>query len=299
MISRQEVINKSPWLTSADIRPYVYVRPSNRITRPGARHHLDWFQGHRPVYINPLDLSQLEFAEQIYFLEGQAFGPSNMAMPRWVFYDCAVIPGFIAGFAMRTKSLPDSIKSVMRFDKSSEWTPLSLFIIIPTMRRGEWTAHNLCTINALLPEADRYYGLGFLSKAFGLWYANVETCCGITQWRSPSLKLHTHYGDFEIVTAYTPVHSYPQSLTYRLRVETDSWARFYSRVPNQTFHDRYQPAGFEINPTDAISMQAFQQKLQAGDREYFLNAQEIAAKDLVAPQIVYTPTSQSSRRPSS
>lgn len=95
---------------SGDIRPYVFVRPENRILNPGARHHLDWF-GHEPIIKNPMDLRELSFADRIYSIEERAFGPSNMAMPRWVFYDCAVIPGFVAGFAARPQALSSAARA--------------------------------------------------------------------------------------------------------------------------------------------------------------------------------------------
>ena len=53
-----------------------------------------------------------------------------------------------------------------------------------------------------LKKKHRYYGLGFLTKAFGLWYANIPVCCGVTQWTSPALKIHSHYGVIEVLTAY-------------------------------------------------------------------------------------------------
>jgi hypothetical protein len=241
------------------------------------------------VYINPLDVSEIDFAERIYYLENKAFGPTNMAMPRWVFYDCAVVPGFIAGYAMRTSSLTPAVREVMSHSNDSEWTPLSLFIIIPTMAKGEWVAHNLCSINSLLPKEERFYGLGFISKAFGLWYANVETCCGITQWMSPSMKLHTHYGDFEILTSYTPVHSYPRTLTYRLKVDTRSWMRFFSREENGKFGSDYEYAEFEVDPKQDESLKGFQARLQKGEGPFFLNAEEVAAKALDEKQRVYRP----------
>ena len=47
-------------------------------------------------------------------------------------------------------------------------------------------------------------------------YANIETC-GMTQWfflRSDFILIM----DFEVLTAYTPAHSYPERLAYRLNV---------------------------------------------------------------------------------
>jgi hypothetical protein len=291
-----DILAKSDWFTkfasTGDIRPYVFVRPDNKIAHPGSRHHLDWFPM-QPIYKNPLDLQELEFAEQIYFIEERAFGAANMAMPRWVFYDCAVIPGFVAGFAMRTSKLPEAIRQLMyadpRRDPSSEWTPLSLFIIIPTMAKGQWVAHNLCSVNSILPAKDRFYGLGFLSKAFGLWYANVESCCGMTQWSNPALRLHTHYGHMEVVTAYTPVHSHAKTITYRVQVDTGCWERFFTREEDLGFLEKYQPSGFQIDPVREESMISLHKKLQKGEGPYFLSAAEIASKKLSDPLSIFQP----------
>lgn len=285
------ILSKADWFmkygANGDIRPYVYVRPDSKIASPGSRHKLDWFPM-ETVYKNPLDLSELEFAEQIYYLEGKAFGPSNMAMPRWVFYDCAIIPGFVAGFAMRTKALPAAVKKVMRYKDDFEWTPLSLFIIIPTMAKGQWAAHNLCAINSLLPEADRFYGLGFLSKAFGLWYANVESCVGMTQWGSPAIKLHTHYGHMEVMTAYTPVHSHAKTITYRVEVDTQCWEKFFTREPDLHFLEKYGPAGFEIDPKSEDSMISLHKKIQNNEGPFYLSAADIAQKNLKDSLLIYT-----------
>lgn len=285
----QELISKASWFQSEDIRPYVYVRAENHIQNPGQRHHLDWFQGIEPIYKNPLNLNDLEFAEQIYFIEERAFGPANLAMPRWVFYDCAVVPGFVAGFAHRTATLPPSLKKILRQSPNLDWTPLSLFIIIPTMARGEWVAHNLCSVNSLLSPADQFYGLGFLSKAFGLWYANVETCVGMTQWASPARKLHSHYGPMEILTSYTPVHSHAETLTYRVKVNTNSWTLFFTREPDLEFLEIYRPSGLMVDPKDSNSLLLLQKRLESGEGPYFLSAAQIASQSLTDPLNIYAP----------
>lgn len=274
------------WGASGDIRPYVYVRKDNMIKNPGSRHHSDWFPM-EPVYIDPLELNTLNFAENIYYIENNAFGPANMAMPRWVFYDCAVIPGFVAGFAMKTEKLPDSFRQAIKVPLNSEWTPLSLFIIIPTMAKGQWVAHNLCAINSLLPESERFYALGFLSKAFGLWYANVETCIGMTQWGSPALKLHTHYGHMEVMTAYTPVHSHAKTITYSVEVNTAVWEQFFTREIDLSFLENYMPCELELNPQKEESMIHLHERIQTGQGPYFLSAADIASKKLTDPLKIY------------
>lgn len=277
------------WMRDENIRPYVFVRPENRIHQPGEHHSkLDWFP-HDVLYKNPLEMDQVNFADRILYLESKAFGPSGMAMPRWVFYDCAIVPGFVAGFAHRTSALPQAIRNVLSVEDGDEWTPLSLFIIIPTMsEKGEWVAHNLCSINSLLDKKDQFYGIGFLSKAFGLWYANVRTCCGMTQWSSPSVRLHSHYGDFEVLTAYTPVHSYSRTLTYRVQVDVTDWGSFFTKTERKGFQRGYVPAGFEVDPTSEKSLIDFQRKLERGEGPFYLDGTETIAKALTDPLTVYT-----------
>lgn len=301
------LLAKADWMQSDDIRPYVFVRPENQIAQPGSAHRLDWFT-QAPVFKNPLDVRELAFADRIYSLEERAFGPSNMAMPRWVFYDCAVMPGFVAGFAARPSALSKAarealdpkkfpaslspiktsgvLKEVETLDEM-DWIPLSLFIIIPTMHKGEWVAHNLCSVNSLLPKEEQFYGLGFLSKAFGLWYANVEQCSGMTQWGSPALKLHSHYGHLEVIGAYAPVHSHAKTITYRVQVNTQCWEKFFTKDEDLAFLENYGPTGTLIDPQSEESMLNFQQRIERNEGPFFLSAGEIAQKKLDEKLMIY------------
>jgi hypothetical protein len=277
---------KLNWLGSEYLRPYVYVRNENRIGDPGKRFSLNWFPM-SPLFKNPLRMDEVDFADQIMRLESRAFAASNMPMPRWVFYDCAIVPGFVAGFAIHHSKATPEMLQVLQPLENTEWLPISLFIIIPTMAPKEWVAHNLCSINSLIPAEQSIYGLGFLTKAFGLWYANVEVCCGVTQWQSPAVRLHTHYGDFEVLTAYTPVHSYARTLTYRMVTDTKEWKRFFTHEQAADFYDKYEEAGFDVDPKDDASLKAFQKRLEAGEGRFYLNATQIRTQPLDAIFTVY------------
>lgn len=280
------LLKKAAWLGSDDIRPYVFVRPENKIENPGTRHKLDWFQ-HPPIYKNPLHLDELPFAEAIYQIEWKSFGAQDLAIPRWVFYDCGALPGFIAGFAGRTEKLSPDILKILNYSKDQEWCPLSLFIIIPTMHKGEWVAYDLCAINSVLPEEQRYYGLGFLTKAFGLWYANVELCTGMTQWGGPALKLHSHYGHLEVIGAYAPLHTHATTMTYRCEVDTGCWEKFFTREDDLGFLEKYGKTDFKIDPNNTESMISLQRKIQNSEGPFYLSASEIASNDIRDPLSIY------------
>ncbi len=274
------------WFDNVNVRPYVFVREENRIKKPGTAFKVDWFAG-EPIYKNPLLVANVEFANQILTMESQAFASSNMAMPRWVFYDCAVMPGFVAGFAIRAEKASPALKKMTGATDDAEWIPLSLFIIIPTMGDGEWVAHNLCSANAMLPESEKFYGLGFLTKAFGLWYANVKICCGMTQWKSPSVRLHTHYGNFEVLTAYTPVHSFSRTLTYRVKTDPREWVRFFTQKASPDFSRGYERLGFQVDPNSDESLREFQSRIERKEGPFFLDSNQIRTQALDAPLDVF------------
>ncbi|MCB9025368.1 MAG: hypothetical protein H6625_03550 [Bdellovibrionaceae bacterium] len=276
------------WLKNDQIRPYVFVREDMRVQDPGSNFNLSWFPD-MPLWFNPLQMDKVSYANQILNMERRAFHSVNMAMPRWVFYDCAIMPGFVAGFAHRTATLPLEMQVALGGKSQQEWTPISLFIIIPTMRDGEWFAHNLTSINSLLNSEDRWYALGFLTKCFGLWYANIKTCCGATQWTSPALRLHTQYGAFEVLTAFTPSHDYAHTITYRVKVDPHYWESYFLKKPIDNFEKLYESTGFIVEPKDEQSLIQLQRKIENHEGPFFLSPMEIRAKAKGESLSVYRP----------
>lgn len=268
------------WLKEDWIQPYLFVRKENRSSYPGSSHPINWFEHKKPIVLDPLSVESVNFAECIYSLESAAFEESAMPMPRWVFFDCAIMPGVITGFAIHRDKLNSEIKKKLKPDPSLEWVPVSLFIAIPTNMSGQWVAHNLSSLNSLLPREERLKGLGFLSKAFGLWYANIKNLCGMTQWGSPALKLHSHYGNLEVVTAYTPVHSYASTVTYRTWVDSRMWSRFFSKESSPAFQHYFKKAGFEVDPKESGSQKSFQAKIESGQGPFYLSEDEIRSNKL-------------------
>jgi hypothetical protein len=287
MAKLNPLLARATWLESEDYRPYVFVRPENKIDQPGTRHRLDWFEKLNPIYKNPLDLKELAFANAIYQIEWKAFGHQDLAIPRWVFYDCAAMPGFVAGFAGRTKKIPHKILELLNYSEDEEWCPLSLFIIIPTMHKGEWVAYDLCSVNSMLPKEEQLYGLGFLSKAFALWYANVAQCSGMTQWGSPSLKLHSNYGHLEMIGAYAPLHTHAKTMTYRCQVNIECWEKFFTKEPDLGFLESYGPTDLSVEPNNEESMIQLQNKIQNNEGPFFLSASEIARRGVRDPLTIY------------
>ena len=58
-------------------------------------------------FIDPTVTRSAVFLDLLQRLDALTFGPEGMPMDKWVFYDCAELPGFIYGFAMTVDDMTD------------------------------------------------------------------------------------------------------------------------------------------------------------------------------------------------
>ena len=281
---------KPDWLDHPDILPYICIRPENHKSIEGnfSQQSFDWFH-RKPKVINPLLLKNAGFIELQMKVDSIMFG--RLSTPRWAFFDCGIMPGIITGFVMKRDKLPKEIHNLYKNEHSHEkWVPLSLFIVIPSMDTGQWVAHNLCSLNGLLPSDKRFRGLGFLSKAFGLWYANIQSLYGVTQWHSNALKLHTNFGDFELIATYNASHDHSHSVTYKCLIDHVAWKRFFDKQEdNESFDLRYQKTQFLLHPTDEDSLKSIQSRIEKDEGPFFLSGDEVLFKPLGEPLTLFTP----------
>ncbi|MGE3974188.1 MAG: hypothetical protein AB7F59_06655 [Bdellovibrionales bacterium] len=276
--------NYKEWLESEDIRPYVFVRPANLPHNPGTLHQFSF--PHAPLLKDPFLTTQADFATQILALENRAFQASGMILPRWAFYDCSLMPGIVSGFAMRTKAIPSSIKKVLPLNDQLEWTPISLFICIPTAEKDHWVAHNLCSVSSILEKKDRWSSLGFLTKAYALWYFNVSQLYGMTQWGSPALKVHTNYGNFQIKSAYNLIHDYAETITYLVDIEARYWKEYLEDQVGP--RPNYQSTNITIPSSDKHAMLELQKRIEKGSGPYYIDGRELISDDSLKNIKIYT-----------
>ena len=111
-------------------------------------------------------------------------------------------------------------------------------------------------------------GLASVTKALALKTFNASEQVGATQWDSEALFIHTRFGPLDLVHAWTPAHSEPETLTYRFDV-TDQKLRAAMGDPAAIAalpsRDADNPAGvFEIPADDHVAMQDLQAEIEAG-----------------------------------
>ena len=160
--------------------------------------------------------------------------------------------------------------------------------MIPCINQDHWAAHNLCSLNSLFAKERKLKGLGFLSKAFGLWYFGINRLYGVTQWNSPALKLHANFGTCQLISAYNPLHNYANSLTYKCQVDPISWRNFFDKSRNnKSFHLLYQKTKITVDPNNEENLKSLQNRLDNKEGPFFLSGEEVLDTPLGQPLTLY------------
>lgn len=201
LLNRLEPFVVAPWwrFDALNLKPLgIEIRPEARFNILGTR--------------------AARFLARLVRLDRLTFGPEGMPMPEWLFVDGSALPGVITGLGIRADEIPLPARKRLGIDASpSELIPLAMYIAVPTRPPSVWYGHNLASLNRQLPDL-RLSGLATLTKALGLCVMRCRTQLGATQWTSAALHVHTRFGPLELLTAWTPAHANPATLTYRLRL---------------------------------------------------------------------------------
>ena len=213
--------------------------------------------------IDPLRVASERFLLLLQTLDRLTFGPEGMPMPRWVFYNAAEVPGGIFGFARRAHTLPPPVREALGLADADEGlVPLSMYVAIPVRPPVVWFGHNLASLNPVFPDLH-LKGLASITKALALKAFRCESQVGATQWDSNALHIHTRFGPLDLITAWTPAHSDPATLTYRFDL-TDTKIRHAAGDPAVSL--TYPGADLEIAAGDHDAMKALQVRIEAGER---------------------------------
>lgn len=212
---------------------------------------------------DPLRTRSHGFLERLKRLDEVTFGPEGMPMPRWVFFVGAELPAGIVGFGKPARDLDDAGRKLLGVPKDyDELVPFSMFIAIPMSEERTWMGHNLASAAFLLPD-EKLGGLGSLTKAVALRVYRAKWQIGATQWDTHALNVHTRLGPLELITAWTPAHGEPWTLTYRATINDDTLKNL-ARDPNGKV-ERPKPELY-IESTAHQAMQDLQARIEAGER---------------------------------
>lgn len=202
---------------------------------------------------NPLLLKDRGFIESLIKLDQLSFGPGGMGMPRWVLFDCALIPGAVVGFGINSSKLGQKDRDQFGVGEN-EFVPVSMYIAIPCADQISWFGHNLSSLNKILDYP--LPGLGLLTKYYALGVMQIKKLYGATQWDSPALGLHLKLAPMQLQASYVPIHTHENTLCY------ESYD-FYSQ--DEVFQTSVHKTGEEFEVSiDAIKK--LQQEIEAGKK---------------------------------
>lgn len=212
---------------------------------------------------NPQQRRHQAFVEQIRQLDELTFGPVGMPMPQWVFYDCAVMPGAVFGFAQPAATLEPWVRHCLKVPPGYDGdVPLSTFIAIPMLVPGTWLTYSLCDVNQVAPGAAPE-GLQQLTMILGLSVFRARYLYGTTQWRTPKLRVLTQLGPLDVVTAFTPAHSMPRTLTFHTAITEDGTAAVLTGADTSASSPL---ATHLLDVDDEVMLRRLQEEVEAGVR---------------------------------
>lgn len=166
-------------------------------------------------------LNSRELVDGLHRLDAATFGDQEMLMPRWVLFDCGEFPGIVFGFGREAHRLGPRARKHYQVEGAAHdgtFVPLSMWVAIRCAEEGAWFGHNLSSANVVLDAAEALGGLATLTKAVGVKLTRANKQYGATQWDSASIGLHLRLGDMQLLSAYTPAHTHPETFAYRIDV---------------------------------------------------------------------------------
>ena len=237
--------------------------------------------------LDPTRLSTERFITWIERLDAQTFGPQAMAMPRWVFYDCSEWPSALFGLAARPSDISASLREVFGVAPADRvWVPITLHVAIPTVHPGEFFEHNVGSLGHEIGIG----GLGTFTKALGCRLLRARTLVGAAQWTGKALGMHLRFGPLELLTAYTPAHSYVRTLTYRHATDLETLTRVARGLPPPEID-----ATKKIRIEDA-SLKSLQRRIEKDDSRIVLAGRLIETRSGLHAPIREEPRHESGRR---
>jgi len=210
------------------------------------------------------------FLHLVQTLDRMTYGPVGLEMPSWVFYDCAVVPGALFGFARRASELAPWVRTSLALPAGHDGlVPLSIIAAIPMAHRRAELVYTLCSLNQVAPGAAPD-GLWRLTLALGTAALGVETMVATTQWRSAQLALYAGLGPLRLQTAWTPAHDIPETATFTVTTDAAARARLLAaELPAQGAATRY------LDPDDPAQMIALQAEIEAGTPAWVIGPPEV------------------------
>lgn len=216
------------------LRPYIVASPLGAAGDLETAVSLERIDPHRLASEPFLDLVE-RIAEAIH--------PPGI-FPRWAIYDCVEVPGGVIGLAVDARDASPTVRDALQIPTDYDGlVPVSVVSAVPMLEAHAWHIYGL---GALEGAADETLDLAIA-------VLDIRTIVGTTAWSSPDLGVHARLGPLEVLTAWTPAHGNPATLTYRIGGDG-------ATLP------KTPPSYTSIACNDGAALRELQQSLESGRR---------------------------------
>lgn len=240
--------------------PYLISYPANWPALELSPYGLEIAESHR---FTATELRSRDVVDGLHRLDNATFFSQDMGMARWVLFDCGEFPGIVFGFGCKAGDLPEYVQDYYNvIGREDTFVPLSMWVAIRCAEADAWFGHNLSSANLIFRSEDSLPGLAVLTKCLGALVARARTLYGATQWDSSSIGIHQKIGDLEVLCAYTPAHTHPQTFAYRTQVDP---VRLQTELANG-FVPRELETHRSIIADDVEDLLSLQRDLESGNR---------------------------------
>ncbi len=235
------------------LEPWVVATPGLRARLAEAplgvpRGDLRWY--------DPTRCASAPFLDQLERLDELTFGPQDLRMPRWAFYDCAELPGALVGYGGSGDRLPESTRALST--EADAFVPISMCMAIPMVLPDAWLVFSVSSLLDLAPGPEAS-ALGVETLALTLAALRPRRVTGTVQWRSSSLEVHARFAPLEVRAAWVPAHTHAATCVFAFDADDAGIERALAGMGGEAGD------GLVVDPDDFATLQEMQSRIEAGD----------------------------------
>jgi hypothetical protein len=168
-----------------------------------------------------------------------AFG-GELSLPGWVLSDLYLLPGVIGLLLGPARALPEATRERLGLHPDDE-AIAAAYVAVPSVTAGLFVGVSLIS---LVPGIQA----GAWIKALTLKMVRAKRLRGVSQWRNPSVRVHTRMGALRLVGAVPGAHELrARSFVYESDLEGEArigeaMARRLALAPTRRIHCEDLPA---------------------------------------------------------